>query len=98
MKVYAVKAFQRSWLYAPRKGLIRLATPKNVAIKARDPNPRCQHCYTNLELLKEFLPSSIRAAEAYSKEAGALTEIIVIDDGSSDNWDIHSSDGSSSPQ
>src|SRR6185503_16070747 len=40
--------------------------------------------WNGLDLLKRFLPSVIAAATHYSKEALAPTEIIIVDDGSSD--------------
>jgi len=40
--------------------------------------------WNGLDLLKRFLPSVIAAATHYSKESLAPTEIIIVDDGSSD--------------
>jgi GT2 family glycosyltransferase len=40
--------------------------------------------WNGLDLLKQFLQSVIRAASHYSKQSNARTEIIIVDDGSSD--------------
>lgn len=40
--------------------------------------------WNGLDLLKRFLPSVIAAAARYSSEAEAMTEIIIVDDGSLD--------------
>ena len=45
--------------------------------------------WNGIDLLKRFLPSVITAAERYSKRTGCRVEIIVVDDGGTDesyNW------------
>jgi GT2 family glycosyltransferase len=41
--------------------------------------------WNGLEFLKRFLPSVIAAAVHYQKESGAPTEIVIVDDGSTDD-------------
>ena len=40
--------------------------------------------WNGLELLKQFLPSVIRSAERYAQSAGALVEVLIVDDASTD--------------
>jgi len=40
--------------------------------------------WNGLDLLRRFLPSVVKAADAYSSQAGTQVEILIVDDGSAD--------------